>query len=166
MVFTAGAGDVLGPDSRVREPTTVEASRTLAVRRVLRGGLATISGALLTGVAAQFGVASGLPFAATMAGFVAGGFGLIEMGRAAGHFLRYGSRASQIAFVATAALGSSAVLAGVSNWIGVTFGGAIWRFLVHWSMNGVYTFGIVILLCALRALLFWAADSDSEPMSE
>jgi hypothetical protein len=99
-----------------------------------------------------------------MASFVLGGFGLLEIGRAARHFLKYGSRSSQVAFLSTAGLGASAVVAGFANWIGVTFGGEVWRFLVHWSMNGVYTFGVILLLSVLRALILWAVDSRNDPL--
>lgn len=166
MVIPALEGEVARPDETVRDPASVGSSRALAVRRVFRGGLASLSGALLTGVASYFGVASGVPFALGMASFVLGGFGLVEIGRAARHFLRYGSRSSQLAFLSTAGLGASAVLAGFSNWIGVTFGGAIWEVLVHWSMNGVYTFGVIVLLSALRVLILWAVEPKTKPSLE
>ncbi len=93
-----------------------------------------------------------------MGGFVLGGLALVEIGRATRHFLKYGTRTSLVGFVATAGLGLSAVCAGSSNWIGVTVGGGIWRGIVHWSMNGLYGFGTIVVLLALRALILRAVD--------
>lgn len=161
MVTPLLEGEVTHRDADAPEPSSLRFSRAMAVHRVFRGGIATAVGAVLTGVGILGGAASGAPFALSMAGFALGGLGLVEMSRAASHFLKYGSRGAQVAFLATAGLGASSVLAGLSNWLGVTFGGEVWRFLVHWSMNGVYTFGVIVLLGVLRALVPWVLDSGA-----
>ena len=142
-------------------PPTIDASRESAVRRVFRGGMAVLAGGVLMPLTSMLGV-SGLPFAAGMAAFVLAGVGLLEMGRAAPHFLRFGSRGSQVAFLGTTALGACTVVAGLSNWIGVTFGGEIWRPLVHWSMKGLYACLVLVLLCVLQAVVRWTIESDTE----
>ena len=129
---------------------------------MFRGGLAALTGTVLTAAAGWFAGSTGVPFALCMGGFVLGGLGLVEIGRATRHFLRYGSRTSQLAFVATAGFGLSTVCAGLSNWIGVTLGGEVWRPIVHWSMNGFYGFGTIVVLLALRALVLWAFEAVTD----
>ena len=159
MSFIAGEGRPPAVIHAADHPKSIESSREVAVRRVFRGGGAALAAAVLMGATSFFGVSSGLPFALGMGGFVLGGLGLVEIGRATRHFLKYGTRTSVVGFVATAGVGLSAVCAGFSNWIGVTVGGGIWRGLVHWSMNGLYGFGTIVVLLALRALILWAIDS-------
>jgi hypothetical protein len=140
---------------------SIEMSREIAVSRVLRGGAFVLGGALLSvATAALWGVASssGLPFALGMGAMALGGIGLVELGRAAAHLRKYGSKASLIGFVATAGLGLSTVTAASSNWIGVTLGGDVWSWIVHWSMNAVYSLGAVVLVSVLRALVLWALE--------
>jgi hypothetical protein len=94
-----------------------------------------------------------------MGAMALGGIGLVELGRAATHVRKYGSRASLIGFGATAGLGLSTVAAALSNWIGVALGGGVWRWAVHWSMNAVYSFGLLVILLVLRALVVWAVET-------
>ena len=159
MAFLAREGRPPALTHAVDHPGSIESSREVAVRRVFRGGRTALAGAVLMGAASFFGVSSGLPFALGMGGFVLGGLGLVEIGRATRHFLKYGTRTSLVGFVATSGFGLSAVCAGLSNWIGVTVGGGIWRGIIHWSMNGLYGFGTIVVLLALRALILWAVDS-------
>jgi hypothetical protein len=126
----------LTPAHSVDHPESIESSRENAVQRVFRGASTALVGAVVMGAASFFGVSSGLPFTLGICGFVLGGLGLVGLGRATRHFVKYGTRASLVGFVATAGLGASAVFAGLSNWIGVTLGGGIWGAILHWSMNG------------------------------
>ena len=85
-------------------PTSIELSREIAVQRVFQGGVSIIAGVVL------FGVENALPGLSTsismqMAAMGLGGLGLVQLGRAAKHFLKYGSRASVIGFAAAAGLG-------------------------------------------------------------
>lgn len=143
-------------------PGSVEMSREIAVARVFRGGALVLGGALLSVATATLNgvaVSSGLPFALGMGAMALGGIGLVELGRAATHVRKYGSRASLVGFVATAGLGLSTVSAALSNWIGVTLGGDVWSWAVHWSMNAVYSLGVFVLLLVLRVLVLWAVET-------
>lgn len=91
--------------NEAERPGSIESSRRLAVQRVFGGGALVLGGALLSGAtAAIYGLAvsSGLPFALGMGAMALGGAGLVELGRAATHLGKYGSRASLIGFLATA----------------------------------------------------------------
>ena len=146
------------PEGRDR-PSSVELSREIAVQRIFLGGASVVAGAVL------FAVENGLPglstsFSMQMAAMGLGGLGLVQLGRAAKHLLKYGSRASVIGFVAAAGLGLSTVSIAVIQWIGMT----LWpnpalAWAVHWLSWGFYGFGIVMLLVVLHALLRWAVGS-------
>ena len=156
-------GPVPYPMDEVERPGSIESSRGAAVQRVVRGGALILGGATLGGAtAALYGLAvsSGLPFALGMGAMAMGGAGLVELGRAATHFRKYGSTTSLIAFLATTGWGLSTVTAALSNWIGVTVGGTVWSVILHWSMNAFYSLGVVILLLVLRALVLWAIDTE------
>ena len=152
--------------ARPRNPAmSLERSREIAVRRIFRGRALVLGGAgLFAATGALYGVtlSTGLPFALGMGAMALGGAGLVELGRAATHLKRYGSRASLAGFAAVAGLGVSTVTAAVANWIGVAVGGEIWLPVVHWAMNGVYTLGVVVLLMVLRVLVLWALDRTDE----
>ena len=141
-------------------PASIELSREIAVQRVFQGGVSIIAGVVL------FGVENALPGLSTsismqMAAMGLGGLGLVQLGRAAKHFLKYGSRASVIGFAAAAGLGLCTASIALIQWIGITMWpnrGLAW--LVHWLAQGYYGFGIVVLLVVLRSLLRWAVDSS------
>ncbi len=140
-------------------PTSVELSREMAVQRIFLGGASVVAGAVL------FAVENGLPglstsFSMQMAAMGLGGLGLVQLGRAAKHLLKYGSKASVIGFVAAAGLGLSTVSIAVIQWVGMT----LWpnpalAWAVHWWSWGFYGFGIVMLLLVLRGLMRWAVGS-------
>lgn len=142
-------------------PTSVELSREIAVQRVFQGGALVSAGAVLVGATMSFLEIDS--FALSTAGMGLGGLGLVQLGRAAKHFMKYGSRASLIGFVAAAGLGLSAVSIAVIQWIGMTFlpgPNPALAWAVHWLAQGFYGFGIVMLLVVLRALMRWAVDSS------
>lgn len=141
-------------------PTSVELSRKIAVQRIFQGGASVVAGAVL------LAVENGLPglstsFSMQMAAMGLGGLGLVQLGRAAKHLLKYGSRASVIGFVAAAGLGLSTASIAVIQWIGMTLlPNPALAWAVHWLARGFYGFGIVMLLVVLRALILWAVDSS------
>ena len=147
------------PEARDR-PTSVELSRKIAVQRTFQGGALVGAGAVLLGVTASFfGIDS---FSLSMVAMGLGGLGLVQLGRAAKHLKKYGSRASLIGFVSAAGLGLSTVSIAVSQWFGATLPGPnpglLWA--VRGLIWGYYGFGTVMLLIVLRALVRWAMDSS------
>lgn len=152
------------PTQRASEPPAdrLEQPRETAVRRVFRGGVITVAASALLLASTPFGVATGWSFALGMAGFAGVGLGLLEIGRAARHFIRFGTRSSQLTVLATAGLGASTAVAGLANWIGVTFGAEVLKPVIHWAMNGVYSFGVLTLLLVLRAVVVMLVDSSGD----
>ena len=142
------------PEQRDR-PTSIELSREIAVQRIFQGGASIIAGAALLLKPLQ-------SFSLDMVALVLGGLGLVQLGRAAKHLKKYGSRASLIGFVTATALGLSTVSLAVFNWIGVVISvGSIpgWIWFFRTSLWAYYGFGIVMILLVLRALVLWAVDS-------
>ena len=166
MVATANdlveSGQLAEPPKQGTRVTSVELSRKIAVQRIFLGGTSVVAGAVL------FAVENALPglstsFSMQMAAMGLGGLGLVQLGRAAKHLLKYGSRASVIGFFAAAGLGLSAASIAVLQWIGMTLitgPNPALRWAVHWLGWGFYGFGIVLLLVVLRALIGWAVDSS------
>ncbi len=160
-----GSGQLGEPPEGRDRPSSVELSREIAVQRIFLGGASVVAGAVL------FAVENGLPglstsFSMQMAAMGLGGLGLVQLGRAAKHLLKYGSRASVIGFVAAAGLGLSTVSIAVIQWIGMTLlpgPNPALAWAVHWLSWGFYGFGIVMLLVVLRALILWAVDSSVLP---
>ena len=99
-------------------PTSVELSRDIAVQRIFQGGALVSVGAVLAGATMSgLGIDS---ISLSMAAMGLGGLGLVQLGRAAKHLLKYGSRASVMGFVAAGGLGLSTVSIAVIQWIGMT----------------------------------------------
>ena len=141
-------------------PPSVELSREIAVQRIFQGGALVSAGAVLVGATMSFLAIDS--FSLSMVGMGLGGLGFVQLGRAAKHFMKYGSRASLIGFATATALGLSTVSLVVFNWIGVVLStravpGWIWFF--RGSLWAYYGFGIVMLLLVLRALVRWAVGS-------
>ena len=138
-------------------PESVVASRGVAVRRVLQGG-GSILGAL--GLGSAYGIL-GLPLLpAALTVVVLTGGGLVQLGRAAGHFRRFGSTAALVGFSAAGGLGLSLTALNVLNilaYYGVS--APSWIFMGL----GATTLGLagIALLVVLRAVILWAVDSST-----
>lgn len=144
-----------GPVEERDLPTPIQRSREIAVQRIFQGGASIIAAAVLVAEPLQ-------SFSLDMVGLVLGGLGLVQLGRAAKHLKKYGSRVSLIGFWTATALGLSTVSLAVFNWIGVAVSAKLvpgWIWLFRGSLWAYYGFGTVMLLLVLRALVLWAVDS-------
>jgi len=149
------SGQLAEPPVERDRPTSVELSRKIAVQRVFQGGALVSAGAVLSGATMSFlGIDS---FSLSMVGMGLLGFGLVQLGRAAKHLKKYGSRASLIGFVTATGLGLSLVSLAVSQSIGDPTS-PVWAWAVRAGIWAYYGFGTVMLLLVLRALILWAVD--------
>ena len=135
------------------------ASREVAVRRVLQGGGAVL-GAL--GLGAVYGLLGQppilvLPVALTIVLFTGGE--LVQLGRAAAHFHRFGSTAAAVGFSAAGGLGLSLPVFQLLNLL--AFYGVSAPSWVFMGL-GATTLGLagIVLLVVLRAVIIWAMDSS------
>ena len=131
------------------QPRTVVASRKVAVRRVLQGG-GSILAALGLGSALGLLSLPMLPVAVTVV--VLTGGGLVQLGRAARHFHRFGSTAAVIGFSCAGGLGVSLTLLNAFSVL--AFYGVSAPYWIMMAL-GVTSLGLagLVLLVVLRSVL-------------
>ncbi|MGI9626439.1 MAG: hypothetical protein ACR2QM_06355 [Longimicrobiales bacterium] len=145
---------------------SLRASRAAATNQVLVGGAATVCGtAVFLGggfLGAAGSLASYLGF--TVGGLALAGVGVLTIGRAASHLLRYGKAGSANSLLTAAGLGGSvSVFAVTHGMLGLKIGSdAILRTLNTGALGGALVFGAALLLMVLATMVRWILDDAIE----
>ena len=135
------------------QSASISKSRNLAVSRVFQGGV-LVAGALSLGGLVGVGLFGAAAFGVATGATLLGGFGLIQLGRAATHLRRYGSTHALVGFDAAAGLGLSVTGFAALYWLYIS------GLVPGWITGTVFLlgveFGVLLLLLVLRTLLRWA----------
>ena len=147
-------------EERAPSKERVDTSRATAVSRVFSGSVSSLLG--IGGIVGAVSTTAALSYVAGAIGSAFLGLGLGLIGSAAVHLIRYGKPRVALTLGATAGLGVSIVVWGLT-----TLAPVIDRFPLLYRLNlpatiSVLGFATAILLLVLGAVLRWIAESETE----
>lgn len=138
------------------EASAVEASRSLAVDRVFKGGATAVLGYGLTLGASALEVALGIPPLITIGASAAViGLGLAWAGRGAKHLLKYGRRGSALGLLSATGLGGSILLTVSTRALLELTAHPLLSGLNQISMVASGLFTALVLVQVIMALVGW-----------